>query len=223
MGRSYKQYCPLGYALDILGERWTILILREMIFGPRRFTDLLEVLPGMSGSTLAARLRKLEKLGFVEHEWLPAPMGGLAYRLGKMGHIFAYPLKQLAHDGIRLLEWPPPEGYMISPMSVIFQMRQLFRPTSANENLEITAHIQLSERLYFQSKVSGSFLYFSTLLLGEPDFWVRTPPVIWIEILTRRLALEEAIEQEKITILQGHPVRIAQFLEDFEPLEIHND
>ncbi len=54
--RSYNQYCGLAYALDIVGERWTLLIVRELIAGPRRFTDLVEGLPGISTNLLSERL-----------------------------------------------------------------------------------------------------------------------------------------------------------------------
>jgi DNA-binding HxlR family transcriptional regulator len=63
--RSYGQYDPLAWALDLVGERWTLLILRDVLLGPRRFTDLLERLPGLSKTLLSTRLRKLEANGFV--------------------------------------------------------------------------------------------------------------------------------------------------------------
>jgi DNA-binding HxlR family transcriptional regulator len=63
--RSYGQYDPLAWALDLVGERWTLLILRDLLLGPRRFTDLLERQPGLSKSLLSSRLRKLERQGLV--------------------------------------------------------------------------------------------------------------------------------------------------------------
>ena len=68
MPRSYGQYDPLAWALDLVGERWTLLILREVLLGPRRFSDLLEGLPGLSKSLLSARLRKLEREGLIRRE-----------------------------------------------------------------------------------------------------------------------------------------------------------
>lgn len=68
MPRSYGQYDPLAWALDLVGERWTLLILRDVLLGPRRFTDLLEGLPGISKSLLSTRLRKLEKEGLIRRE-----------------------------------------------------------------------------------------------------------------------------------------------------------
>ena len=71
--RSYNQYCGLAYALDIVGERWTLLIVRELIAGPRRFTDLLEGLPGISTNLLSERLKELEQQGMLRRRILPPP------------------------------------------------------------------------------------------------------------------------------------------------------
>ena len=65
MPRSYGQYDPLAWVLDVIGERWTLLILRDLLLGPRRFTEILERLPGLSRNLLPTRLRKLEAEGLV--------------------------------------------------------------------------------------------------------------------------------------------------------------
>ena len=69
MPRRYNQFCALARALDVVGERWTLLIVRELLLGPKRFTDLLAALPGIGRNLLAARLRELEEAGVLE----PAP------------------------------------------------------------------------------------------------------------------------------------------------------
>ena len=66
MPRRYNQFCALARALDVVGERWTLLIVRELLLGPRRFTELLAALPGMGRNLLAARLRELEEAGVLE-------------------------------------------------------------------------------------------------------------------------------------------------------------
>src|SRR5437870_4750446 len=69
--RTYGQYCALARAFDVLGERWTPLLLRELAIGPRRYADLLEGLPGVSPSLLTQRLRELEEDGIVRRSYLP--------------------------------------------------------------------------------------------------------------------------------------------------------
>jgi DNA-binding HxlR family transcriptional regulator len=83
--RTYGQYCGLAHALDALGERWTLLVLRELLAGPRRFSDLLSGLPGISTALLTTRLRSLEDEGVVHRRRLPPPAGSTVYELTEAG------------------------------------------------------------------------------------------------------------------------------------------
>ena len=79
--RDYDQYCPLARALDILGERWAALVLRELLLGPQRFTDLRARLPGISSNTLTERLKRLEAGGVVTKRMVPPPVASTVYEL----------------------------------------------------------------------------------------------------------------------------------------------
>src|SRR5207249_7630269 len=83
--RSYKQFCPLARSLDILGERWTLLIVRNLLVGPQRYTDLLEGLPGIGTNLLSARLKDLETEGIVARRTLPPPAASIVYELTELG------------------------------------------------------------------------------------------------------------------------------------------
>ena len=85
MPRSYHQNCPIAKGLDVLGERWTLLILRELIGGPRRYGDLRAQLPGIATNLLADRLRELEDAGLVDREELPPPIARTVYTLSETG------------------------------------------------------------------------------------------------------------------------------------------
>lgn len=80
-GRSYGQGCPVAIALDLLGDRWTLLILRDLAHAPLRYLDLQAINPGLSTNLLAIRLRQLEAAGLVVHKALPAPASGKVYAL----------------------------------------------------------------------------------------------------------------------------------------------
>src|SRR5688572_12844652 len=84
-GRSYNQYCGLAYALDVIGERWTLLIIRELFPGPRRFKDLVGGLPDISTNLLAERLKSLEERGVISRRVLPPPAGSTVYELTPLG------------------------------------------------------------------------------------------------------------------------------------------
>lgn len=85
----YHQYCALARALDVAGDRWTLLIVRELVPGPRRFTDLLDGLPGVSRNLLTDRLRDLEREGIVSRQELPPPAARQVYNLTDDGRDLA--------------------------------------------------------------------------------------------------------------------------------------
>jgi len=104
--RRYHQYCPVARALDVVGERWTLLIARELLLGPRRFTDLAEGLPGIGSSVLAGRLADLEQSGLVAKRTLPPPAASVVYELTHQARGLAPVLAALADWGMNLLDRP---------------------------------------------------------------------------------------------------------------------
>jgi DNA-binding HxlR family transcriptional regulator len=83
--RSYKQYCGVARALDLIGERWALLVVRELALGPKRFTDLRQGLPGIATNVLSLRLRQLERDGVVARRLLPPPAPAQVYELTEHG------------------------------------------------------------------------------------------------------------------------------------------
>ncbi|WP_454334977.1 winged helix-turn-helix transcriptional regulator [Streptomyces glaucescens] len=84
--RSYDQYCSAARALDVIGDRWTLLIVRELLAGPRRYTDLHADLPGVSTDVLASRLKDMERDGLTTRRRLPPPGAAFVYELTPRGH-----------------------------------------------------------------------------------------------------------------------------------------
>jgi len=108
--KAYNQYCPVAHALDVVGERWSLLVVRELSHGPLRYTDLLARLPGCSTNVLAARLRELEANGVVRREKLPPPAASTVYTLTACGEQLRPVLASLAHWGLRTLGPPPADA-----------------------------------------------------------------------------------------------------------------
>src|SRR5580692_7608649 len=106
--RSYDQYCPLSRALDLIGERWTVLIVRELLAGPRRYTDLHADLPGVSTDVLATRLKEMEHDGLVTRRRLPPPAAAAVYELTPRGRALQPALSVLADWGATDLGGPRP-------------------------------------------------------------------------------------------------------------------
>ncbi len=104
--RSYNQYCSLAYALDVLGERWTLLVIRELMLGPRRFADLLANLPGIGRNLLTARLRHLEQQGLVRRTTMPPPAASRVYELTPDGSALGPTMVELSKWGVGRLAEP---------------------------------------------------------------------------------------------------------------------
>ena len=109
MRKSYDQYCPVAHALDLVGERWSLLVVRELMRGPKRYTDLAEHLPGIGTNILAARLRDLETYGVVSKRRLPPPAASRVYELTEYGRALETVLRELALWGARSLGPPKAE------------------------------------------------------------------------------------------------------------------
>jgi DNA-binding HxlR family transcriptional regulator len=103
--KSYNQNCPIARGLDVFGERWTLLILRELIGGARRYSDLRAELPGIATNLLAQRLRELEESGLVDRTELPPPIARTVYTLSDVGWRKVPPVIQaVAIFGLDLIE-----------------------------------------------------------------------------------------------------------------------
>jgi DNA-binding HxlR family transcriptional regulator len=114
--RNYNQNCPIARGLDVLGERWTLLILRELVGGPRRYGDLRAELPGIATNLLALRLKELQDAGLVDRADLPAPIGRTVYTLSDIAWQRVLPIIQsVALFGLDRLD-PVGEG-PVSPLN----------------------------------------------------------------------------------------------------------
>ncbi|HEY7380429.1 MAG TPA: helix-turn-helix domain-containing protein [Gaiella sp.] len=106
MRKRYDQYCPVAHALDLVGDRWALLVVRELMHGPKRYTDLAEHLPGIGTNILAARLRDLEQSGIVAKRRLPPPAASRVYELTDYGRGLRSVMRELALWGARSLGPP---------------------------------------------------------------------------------------------------------------------
>ncbi|MBM4385217.1 MAG: helix-turn-helix transcriptional regulator [Deltaproteobacteria bacterium] len=102
----YDQFCPLARAAEVLGHRWSLLVLRELLLGPQRFADLKRRLAGVSTSVLAARLAELEAHGVIERRQLPPPAAREVYALSALGVELRPVLMSLARWGLHFLTTP---------------------------------------------------------------------------------------------------------------------
>jgi DNA-binding HxlR family transcriptional regulator len=128
--KSYEQYCGVATALDRVGDRWTLLVLRELSFGPQRFTDLRGALPGIASNLLTDRLRDLEADGLVEQRELPAPAARTVYALTPDGRRIVPVLRALARFGLPMVG-DPAEGAVRPRHAVYGGFGALLEPLAA--------------------------------------------------------------------------------------------
>ncbi len=136
MSKSYAQYCPIAHALDIVGERWSLLIVRELFaYGPLRYSDLHDHLGGCGTNILAARLKELERCGVIRRRRLPPPAASNVYELTAYGEELRPVMHQLAHWGLRSLG-PPTAEDVLPPGWLPPALRTAFPPGASKACIE---------------------------------------------------------------------------------------
>jgi DNA-binding HxlR family transcriptional regulator len=137
--RTYNQYCGVARALDLVGERWALLVIRELALGGKRFTDLKEGLPGIGTNVLATRLRQLEADGVVQKLRLAPPAATTVYVLTDYGHRLVPAMLALGRWGAESVGEPTP-GQAVRSEWFAVALRAFFDPNAA---LEVDATIEL--------------------------------------------------------------------------------
>ncbi|MBI1879714.1 MAG: transcriptional regulator [Chloroflexi bacterium] len=207
--RSYNQYCGLAYALDIIGERWTLLIVRELIAGPRRFKDLMDGLPDISTNLLAERLKSLEQQGMLSRHVLPPPAGSTVYELTSLGQALEKTLLELGKWGSQFVP-PSPEGVALLRLgSYALTVKTFFRPEQAqgvNETYEL--HI---DNEVLQVQIKEGELHVQQGETRKADVIFHTDMPSYLGLLQRQIQADEAVSGGLIRI-EGDPGALSRFL-----------
>jgi DNA-binding HxlR family transcriptional regulator len=127
--RRYEDACGAAHALDLLGERWALLVMRELMLGPQRFSDLRAGLPGISANVLTQRLEGLEAIGVVARKKLPPPASTQVYELTAWGYEAEPIFQALGRWGARSPHHDPTQPF--SAASLILSLRTMFDPDRA--------------------------------------------------------------------------------------------
>lgn len=128
--RSYGQYCGLARALEVVGERWALLIVRDLLVGPRRFSDLRRGLPKIPTNILSARLKELEQAEVVQRRVLPRPAGSIVYELTARGRALEAAVLELGRWGAQILGDPRADEIVTSD-SLVMALRTCFQAGAA--------------------------------------------------------------------------------------------
>jgi DNA-binding HxlR family transcriptional regulator len=180
--RSYNQFCALARTLDLLGERWTLLVIRELLLGPRRFTDLLSGLPGIAPNLLSDRLRMLEGQGLITRATLPPPAASRVYELTHRGTRLQPALLELARWGMQPMEPPEAEEHR-QPAWYAVALQAAFRPELAHDVEETYGFVV--DDVAFHLEVADGEAQARYGSPAAPAFVLRTPLENFLPIATR--------------------------------------
>ena len=210
--RTYGQFCGLARALELVGERWALLIVRDLLVGPRRFTDLRQGLPRIPTNVLSERLKELEQAGVVRRRVLPRPAASVVYELTAYGQKLDDAVMRLGLWGAQSLG-EPRDGEILTPDSMVMALRSTFRPAAA-DGLNVAYELRLGPI------VLNAHIRDGTLMVGEgaasaPDLVLESGPAIK-DIMTGDLEPSAALARGSIRIVDGDPALLDQFARLFQ-------
>jgi DNA-binding HxlR family transcriptional regulator len=197
--RNYGQACSLAGALDRIGERWSLLIVRELLLGPLRFSDLDRAVGGAPTDVLTKRLRDLESDGIVSRRELDPPASGVAYELTELGRGLERPLFELARWGLNFFQIDDVDeieaSWLPNSLRVILQP-----PPGATISVQIR-----SAGNSFRLRVEDGWITAERGEFGDPDLLLAGDP----RAVIATLVVGEAGEGEEATI-EGDPKALAE-------------
>jgi DNA-binding HxlR family transcriptional regulator len=200
--RSYNQYCGLAYALDIVGERWTILIIRELIAGPRRFKDLIDGLPGVSTNLLAERLKHLEQQGVIRRRTLPPPAGSTVYELTPVGQALEQTLLELGRWGSQFVPPSADGAALLQVGSYALTLKTFFRPERAR-GIDETYTLRVDNEV-LQVRIADGAIQVQQGETHPANAIFSTDIESYLALLAGALQPEDALAEGRIRISGDH-------------------
>jgi DNA-binding HxlR family transcriptional regulator len=204
--RTYGQYCGLARALEVVGERWSMLIVRDLLVAPKRFTDLLRGLPGIPTNGLTARLKELEDDGIVRRRALSQPERAVVYELTEYGRELEEAVDALGRWGAKTLGDPRP-GEIVTLDSMMSAMRSIFQPAAAR-GVSVTYELRFGE-IVLHVRISGRKLTVGAGPSPEAAVLIESGPAIK-RLFSGELSARDALAK-RIVKMKGDPALLEQF------------
>jgi DNA-binding HxlR family transcriptional regulator len=209
--KSYEQYCALARTLDVVGERWTLLIVRDLLLGPKRYTDLRAGLPGIATDILTARLRTLEEAGFVRRRDLPPPAPATVYELTEMGNRLGPAIRALGQVGLTMLGSPQP-GEDVRPERFVVGLHASFR---REEFADLTETYELViDSQPFTVEVTDGVVDVRQGGASSPSMSLEIDGDTFVALMTGRVSAADSLAKRRAT-LQGERSVLERFIDAF--------
>ncbi|WP_348672646.1 helix-turn-helix domain-containing protein [uncultured Abyssibacter sp.] len=210
-GRWYHDACGAAFALELIGERWSLLVIRELMLGGRRFSDLRAHLPGISAKVLTQRLEGLESVGVLTRRKLPPPAATQIYELTDWGYEAEPILQELGRWAARSSLHDP--RLPLSPMSLMMSLRTMFDPDQAGE-LVLGVGFDVAGELFHAQVERRTLVIRRTEVLDAAVSFI-APDASALAGLIYGLMPVDAAADNGITI-QGEATDVRRFLDLFE-------
>jgi DNA-binding HxlR family transcriptional regulator len=208
--RSYDDRCGAARALDLIGERWALLVARELLLGPKRFTDLRAGLPGISPNILSQRLHEFEQAAIIGRRRLAPPASGWVYQLTEWGQQLEPVIRELARWGFRSPFFD--RNSHLNVDSLILSFRTTFSPPPGER---LTAELELRfEDHRFRAVVDGDSFEVGRGCCERPDVIVDTDPLTLAGVVFEGRNLGDAVRSGKLR-LQGEAAVVVRFVSLF--------
>jgi DNA-binding HxlR family transcriptional regulator len=198
MAREYGQFCGLARALELVGSRWTLLIVRDLLMGPKRYTDLARGLPGIPTNVLSARLRELEDDGIVERGLEPRPATSVVYALTPFGLQLEEPVERLGLWGAQALGRPTSsDTFSVAALSIA--LRATFDPVAARgRDLVVDLRVD-GDQLHVQ--VSDGQVSFPSQPPAEPTLVMTMAHHVFAELFGGYTDLDSAVASKRASLV----------------------
>jgi DNA-binding HxlR family transcriptional regulator len=194
--RSYGKYCGLAHSLELVGERWALVIVSDLLRGPKRFSELQRGQPRIPSNVLSARLKELEDAGVIRRRVLPRPATGVGYELTEYGRELEEVVLRLGLWGAKSMPEPRPDD-VVTADTVILALRSTFRPQAAL-GLRASYELHLGE-IVVHARVNGNELEVEEGALPKADLVVETDLTLH-PLLTGELDPSEALDSGRVRI-----------------------
>lgn len=208
-GRTYGQFCGLARALELIGERWSVLVIRDLILSPKRFSDLGETLPKIPSSILSARLNELEQAGVVRRRVLPQLDAAVVYELTEYGSELEPILLQLGLWGARSLGDPEADDVFSTDIAIL-ALHATFRPECAG-NVRVNYELRFGD-MVIHALVDDGALKVEEGALPDADLVIDTTALKYL--MSGELTPANGIRDGSVKI-EGDARLLDQFVELF--------
>jgi len=197
--RSYDQFCATARTLDVVGDRWTLLLVRELLSGPKRFSDLHRSLPGLGTALLSERLRHLQDEGLLHAVTLPAPARSAAYELTEAGAELRPVVMAIARWGLRWAVGELREADAFEPGWAVLALEAIFDPAGA-DGMSLVCEFRIGAEV-LHARIASGAIDARYGPADRPDIVLAGTEATFAEVVAGHVSVAQAIRAGAVEVI----------------------